>query len=94
MTKNQKELLAHLGKGYHMETVDFEDCICRTIGDRSIEISGTATRHRPYNVYVWEVLAPGKYGQIVEKYFDIKTDAELYARLNEIESRLTGSLPQ
>ena len=94
MTKNQEELLALLGDDYHMEVVDYEDCICRDIGMYSIEISGTASRTRPYNVYVWERLPGGGFKGVTETFLGIKNDGALRATLDEIVARLTGNLPR
>lgn len=94
MTQAQKELLDLLGHEYHMEVVDFEQCICRDVGNYSIEISGTASRNRPYNVYLWERLPDGGFKGIVESFLGIKYDGVLVATLDEIVARITDSLPR
>lgn len=92
MTTNQKKLLEILGNKYHLEMVDGEECICRDVGNYSIEISGTATSQRPYTVFLWLKNGKGQFGEIIARCHDIKGEEQLLSTLDTFLDRIRENL--
>lgn len=80
MNKNLMALLEELGPNYHIQAIDFEDCIYRDLGDYDIEISGCRKKNGPFSVFVW--LKSKK--TIVYRKAGIRTTRGLKAELNYV----------
>jgi hypothetical protein len=92
-TPRQKELLAMLGKGYSLKTIDFERCIYRRINNSfDIEISGTSKKSNKIRIYVWNIEnGTGNGALIMETIDNISSDAELKDTLENIVDKYSNT---
>ena len=78
LSPRQKVMLAHLGKDYTKNRIDFENVIYRDLGDYDIEVSGGHTKNQLIKIYVWK---KEEQPFIVERHSHLPQDHELIKRL-------------
>lgn len=90
ISKPTADILEFLGtEYYYIRNIDFENCICRKIGNFEIELSNFKPKKMSLNLYVWELSDTGTPIQIVGRRYGISSKTELMNTINYVETNVS-----